>query len=296
MADELSDFDLTNSQYVFSIYVYIKPGKYNLRDYEFQETEFVYVLQDVLAGELFKYDITSNPGSALNVQVDYEFKNKFKIDIKVVRTKMGLPSGTYLPNTGGEVADGPPISPTYPKAYEILTTIEENIKKLISKLEPAASWDSSRESLKSGLPIPPTYSFESNDDPTVNYYYKGDGGWRISVILDNFPLTVPPETYVPDTTPFRRRGLVKIQGEEQYREVGQIIGKDLVGNPTTVASDNQTHVSASETDEQVENSITVSIWYFKNKTTQNFDTFENKSGIPSDNYKNEYQRIKGILG
>ena len=104
------------------------------------------------------------------------------------------------------------------------------------------------------------------------------------------------EEYLPDTTPFRRRGLVKIQGEEQYREVGQIIGKDLVGNPTTVASDNQTHVSASETDDQVENSIAVSIWYFKNKTTQNFDTFENKSGIPSDNYKNEYQRIKSIVG
>jgi hypothetical protein len=143
---------------------------------------------------------------------------------------------------------------------------------------------------KEGLPKPPIYIWTGSVD--VNPY--GGNGRKIIYTIKKQPTV--PDSYVPDTTAYKRRGLVKIQGEEQYREVGQIIGKDLVGNPTTVASNNQTHVSASETDEQVENSIAVSIWYFKNKTTQNFDTFENKSSIPSTNYKNEYQRIKSIIG
>jgi hypothetical protein len=149
------------------------------------------------------------------------------------------------------------------------------------------------------IPKPPKFKMVrtsgSSFEDTSNIYFESGGASEITITFSGDD-PAPKESYIVDTTPYRKRGLVKIQGEEQYREVGQIIGKDLVGNPTTVASDNQTHVSASETDEQVENSIAVSIWYFKNKTTQNFDTFENKSSIPSSNYKNEYQRIKGILG
>jgi predicted chitinase len=128
-------------------------------------------------------------------------------------------------------------------------------------------------------------TFVEEDINWFNYY-------QITTTLGG----VGTETYTPDTTPYRRRGLVKIQGEEQYREVGQILGKDLVGNPTTVSSNNQTHVSASETDEQVENSISVSIWYFKNKTSGNINTFENRSKIPKEKYTSEYERLKIILG
>lgn len=104
------------------------------------------------------------------------------------------------------------------------------------------------------------------------------------------------ESYVPDTTQFKKRGLIKIQGQEEYRAAGQIIGKDLVANPTSIASDNQTHLNGSETDEQVENSIAVSIWYFKNKTTGDLNTLELLSKIPRETYITEYKRILQFLG
>ena len=166
-----------------------------------------------------------------------------------------------------------------------LTTLDEIDLIVVTAIQEAIP-------TKEGLPQPPIYTtFISFNDSNS---YGGVGKKKIYTLKRR--VETPSETYVPDTTPFRRRGLVKIQGEEQYREVGQIIGKDLVGNPTTVSSNNQTHVSASETDEQIENSIAVSIWYFKNKTTGNINTFENRSKIPKEKYTSEYERLKIILG
>ena len=144
---------------------------------------------------------------------------------------------------------------------------------------------------KEGLPKPPIYRWDPGSD--INPY--GGGAQKRTYTLKR-QLPPPPESYVPDTTSYKRRGLVKIQGEEQYRSAGQIIGKDFVGNPTSISSDNQTHINGVETDEQVENSIAVSIMYFKNKTTGDINTFEVTRKLPKQNYINEYQRIKGILG
>ena len=145
---------------------------------------------------------------------------------------------------------------------------------------------------KEGLPQPPIYTTFINLNDTNSY--GGVGKKKIYTFKNQ--VTTQPETYIPDTTQFKKRGLVKIQGEEDYRSAGQIIGKDLQTNPESVSSDNQTHVNGSETDEQVENSIAVSVWYFKNKTTGDINTLELKSKIPKSNYTSEYQRIKGILG
>ena len=143
-----------------------------------------------------------------------------------------------------------------------------------------------------GLPQPPIYTTFISFNDSNSY----GGGGKKKIYTFKRQITTQSESYIPDTTQFKKRGLVKIQGEEDYRAAGQIIGKDLQTNPESVSSDNQTHVNGSETDEQVENSIAVSVWYFKNKTTGDINTLELKSKIPKEKYTNEYQRIKGILG
>jgi hypothetical protein len=143
---------------------------------------------------------------------------------------------------------------------------------------------------KEGLPKPPLFTSTWSTD--VNPY--GGNGRRIIYTIKKQPTV--PDSYVPDTTAYKRRGLVKIQGEEQYKKAGESIGKNLLENPASVASNNETHTKAVETDEQVENSIAVSIWYFKNQTTGDLNTIEYTSKIPKATYLSEYDRIKSILG
>jgi len=143
---------------------------------------------------------------------------------------------------------------------------------------------------KEGLPKPPIYTWTGSVD--VNPY--GGNGRKIIYTIKKQPTV--PEAYTADTTPYKRRGLVKIQGEEEYNLAGQVLAKNLKDNPTSVSSSNEMHTKSIDSDEQVENSIAVSIWYFKNKTTQNLDTIEYKSKIPKSTYITEYNRIKGILG
>jgi uncharacterized protein (UPF0297 family) len=307
--------NLENSFYTFGIYLVFKEGKYSFEDYatdytvtnintgnEINKTDET--IADALDYKLGQYVRRSGAGaSGYEIKFDNRSTSEERrfifFDLNFVRSKMELPPGTVdtTQDTYGKVIPGPPISPSYPKAYDILTSIENIIKEILSTAYVTKDEDvwKKRENIKDGLPIPMTYEITSENNPVVNTWSSGDGGWKIVIKVNNTP-NEPKESYLPDTTPFRRRGLVKIQGEEQYREVSQIIGKDLSANPTTVSSDNQTHVSASETDEQVENSIAVSVWYFKNKTTGNINTFENRSKIPKEKYTSEYERLKIILG
>lgn len=172
-----------------------------------------------------------------------------------------------------------------------LDDIDNEIKDSIARS--ISSYD------RTPIPKPPLIEIKrtagSTYEDTNDISYQSAGASEVTITFNGIPIK-PEESYIADTTPFRKRGLVKIQGADQYKEAGQVLGKDLTTNPTTVASDNQTHLNASETDEQVENSIAVSIWYFKNKTTGNINTIELKSKIPKDKYVEEYQRIKSILG
>lgn len=303
--------DLSQSYYIIGVYVSIKEGKYTLGDYEVDITrknintgaEITRTLSipDALERKLTDY-IKSTETSDLGQEVRFDSRDEdaerfnFNFYISLYRSKMELPPGTFDPNEG-KVTPGPPISPQYTKAYDILTNVENKIKEILTTaygVKDSSNWKG-REKIKDGLPVPMTFEFESVDDPIQNVFYKGDGGWRIGVKVNNIALD-PTESYIPDTSAFRRRGLVKIQGSEEYRAAGQVIGKDLVGNAETVSSDNQTHINGSETDEQVENSIAVSVWYFKNKTSGNVNSLELRSKIPKSQYVSEYQRIKGILG
>jgi hypothetical protein len=303
--------DLSQSYYIIGVYVSIKQGKYTLGDYEVDVTRTnvntgaqvtrTRTIADALEVKIGDYIKTTN-ASDLGQEVRFDTRDEdgerfnFNFYITLYRSKMELPPGTFDAGTG-KVTPGPPISPQYAKAYDILTNVENRIKEVLTTaygVKDSSNWKG-REKIKDGLPVPMTFEFESVDDPIQNVFYKGDGGWRIGVKVNNIALD-PTESYIPDTSAFRRRGLVKIQGSEEYRAAGQVIGKDLVGNAETVASNNQTHINGSETDEQVENSIAVSVWYFKNKTSGNVNSLELRSKIPKDKYVSEYQRIKGILG
>lgn len=176
----------------------------------------------------------------------------------------------------------PPDSPDQEESLG-LTTLDE-IDSLVENSIKAAN------PTKEGLPKPPLYTWTGSVD--VNPY--GGNGRKIIYTIKKQPTV--PDSYVPDTTAYKRRGLVKIQGEDQYKKAGESIGKNLLANPASVSSNNETHTKAVETDEQVENSIAVSIWYFKNKTTGDLNTIEYTSKIPKATYLSEYDRIKSILG
>lgn len=303
--------DLSGSYYVIGVTLLIKVGKYSFSDYEVAVTrKNVNTGADVTKKEGIADALEDNLQTFIkSTKAGVEFdevkfasrddvaeKKKIQFDLNFIRSAMELPPGTFDSATG-KVTPGPSINPAYSKAYNILKGVEDTIKQTLTSayLNPDDYNWKGRDNQKSGLPIPMTFEFESLDDPVQNTYYKGDGGWRIVVRVNNVDLD-PGQSYIPDTTQFKRRGLVKIQGQEDYRAVGQIIGKDLIANPASVASDNQSHVNGVDNDEQVENSIAVSLWYFKNKTTGDVNTIEIKSKIPKSNYINEYQRIKGIIG
>jgi hypothetical protein len=148
----------------------------------------------------------------------------------------------------------------------------------------------SARTTKQGLPQPPIFTWRAELDSNP---YGGEGK-KITFTLQKQIQTT--ETYVADTTAYKRRGLVKIQGQAEYSSAGQVLGKNFLTNTNVVSSDNLTHTRGADTPEQIENSIAVSIWYFKNKTTGNLDTIEYKSKIPKNIYTDEYNRIKSILG
>jgi len=304
MADSLQ-----NSYYTFNITIGQNVGLYDLNDYLVdvtmtnattgQESTQTLDFQEAFEAKLNR--LVRNSGAAADDLQAFRLLNSeiggggdyFEIELNFIRSKMELPLGTL--DVANKLTPGPDLSPDYPKAYGILTDIENTIKEILGNVKAGEDNNFTPSKPKNKLPLPLVYIFVSKNAPTYNTWYLGDGGWSIQVDIENVS-PEPKNEYIPDTTPFKRRGLVKIRGQEEYRAAGQIIGKDLQANPETVASDNQTHVNGSETDEQVENSIAVSVWYFKNKTTGDVNTIEVKSKLPKSNYTNEYQRIKGIIG
>lgn len=65
-----------------------------------------------------------------------------------------------------------------------------------------------------------------------------------------------------DGSKFIGRGLIKILGKNQYNLASQYLSQDFINNPSLVAADNKTHLAASDTDEQLQNCILVSIIYW----------------------------------
>ena len=65
-----------------------------------------------------------------------------------------------------------------------------------------------------------------------------------------------------DGVTYKGRGLIQIIGKNMYKKIGEIIGKDIVTNPTIVSADNKTHLVAGDTFDQSNNSALVSAAYW----------------------------------
>jgi len=224
----------------------------------------------------------------------------YELDGKVLSEAIHLRIESFMATNPNRATTMNPVNNVYTdsdKLEDIVYFFEENLFPPDQDITTIDELDTVVENAikaanptKEGLPKPPLYVWTGAVD--VNPY--GANGRRIIYTIKKQPTV--PDSYVPDTTAYKRRGLVKIQGEEQYKKAGESIGKNLLANPASVASNNETHTKAVETDEQVENSIAVSIWYFKNQTTGNLNTIEYTSKIPKATYLSEYDRIKSILG
>jgi hypothetical protein len=76
------------------------------------------------------------------------------------------------------------------------------------------------------------------------------------------------------------RGLIKILGKNKYTTLSQLLNRDFVNTPTLMAADNKTHISGSDTEEQLKNCIEVSIiYYLKLSTWGNLNDYADKMDI-----------------
>lgn len=65
-----------------------------------------------------------------------------------------------------------------------------------------------------------------------------------------------------DGPKYKGRGLIQLTGKNNYKAAGQFLNKDFVNNPNTVASENNTHIKAAASSEQLDNSALVSVRYW----------------------------------
>ena len=65
-----------------------------------------------------------------------------------------------------------------------------------------------------------------------------------------------------DGPTYKGRSFIQLTGKANYKKAGDFLNKDFVNNPDTVAADNATHIKASDTTDQLANSVLVSIRYW----------------------------------
>lgn len=65
-----------------------------------------------------------------------------------------------------------------------------------------------------------------------------------------------------DGPKYKGRGLIQITGKSNYKAAGQFLNKDFVNNPDSVAAENNTHIKAADSTEQLDNSALVSVRYW----------------------------------
>lgn len=65
-----------------------------------------------------------------------------------------------------------------------------------------------------------------------------------------------------DGPTYKGRGLIQLTGKKNYKTAGNYLNQDFINFPDTVAADNKTHIAASATETQLNNSALVSIIYW----------------------------------
>jgi predicted chitinase len=81
-------------------------------------------------------------------------------------------------------------------------------------------------------------------------------------------------TNTGDGSKFKGRGLIQLTGRKNYKETGKFLNRDYLSDPMVVSADNNTHRRASDTSEQIENTILTAIRYWlKGSSWGNLNTY-----------------------
>ena len=129
--------------------------------------------------------------------------------------------------------------------------------------------------IKDDIEISNFLSFVNIESNYLNFVTE-DVNWAKYAVENGDPLTTDLE--------YKGRGLSMIFGEDQYKLTGQFLGNDFLTNPTIITSDNATHLTGSDTDEQVINSILIAIFKWINVFSSSFPLDRPDKKQKSTNY------------
>jgi predicted chitinase len=83
-----------------------------------------------------------------------------------------------------------------------------------------------------------------------------------------------------DGPKYRGRGMIQITGKSNYRKAGDFLQKDFVNNPNSVASENTVWISGGSSNEQTNNSILSSIYFWlRGSSWGNLNDYADKMDI-----------------
>ena len=208
------------------------------------------------------------------------------------------PPGTITPATSTSPQDNidpiPPAPPVAPAEEESILTKEiwrtiylgKVNPKVIEKYYTPMVEILRKYNIKEDIEISNFLSFVNIESNYLNFVTE-DVNWAKYAVENGDPLTTDLE--------YKGRGLSMIFGEDQYKLTGQFLGKDFLTNPTIITSDNATHLTGSDTDEQVINSILIAIFKWINVFSSSFPLDRPDKKQKSTNYISEFNRLMDLF-
>jgi hypothetical protein len=204
------------------------------------------------------------------------------------------PPGTITPVTGTSSQDNidpiPPAPPVAPAEEESILTKEIWRTIYLGKVNPKViekyytpMVEILRDyNIKEDIQISNFLSFVNIESNYLNFVTE-DVNWTKYAVTNGSPLTTDLE--------YKGRGLSMIFGEDQYKLTGQFLGKDFLSNPTIITSDNATHLTGSDTDEQVINSILIAVFKWIKVFSSSFPLDRPDKNQKSKDYIAEFNRL-----
>jgi hypothetical protein len=140
--------------------------------------------------------------------------------------------------------------------------------------------------IKEDIQISNFLSFVNIESNYLNFVAE-DINWTKYAVVSGESLSTDLE--------YKGRGLSMIFGEDQYKIVGQFLGKDFLTNPTIITSDNATHITGSDTDEQVMNSILIAVFKWTKVFSSSFPLDRPDKKQKSTDYISEFNRLLDLF-
>jgi predicted chitinase len=83
-----------------------------------------------------------------------------------------------------------------------------------------------------------------------------------------------------DGPKYKGRGLIQITGKSNYKKAGNFLQKDFINNPNSVAAENTVWISGGSSNEQTNNSILTSVYYWiKGSSWGNLNDYADKMDV-----------------